>query len=154
VNPRSRWLVIGLAVLCLAGLTAGLAVAFGGGDGGNSSTGSGPGGVQPTSGQTSSPSPNATDGCTGDPSFDFGQTICITDTGVRPRVLVSIVGRTVTWRNTTSRPQSIRFVALKGRSGRIPPGGTWTYTPTLPLSIAYRSSSGEGLDQIQVLMQE
>jgi hypothetical protein len=145
---------MGLAVVGLAALTAGLAVAFGGGDGGNSSTGSRAGGGQPTSGQTSSPSPDATAACRGDPSFDFGQTICITEAGVRPRVLVSIVEHPVTWRNTTSRPQWIRFVALHGRSGRIPPGGTWTFTPKLPLSIAYRSSSSKGLAQIQVLAQE
>jgi hypothetical protein len=144
--------VIGVTVLVLAALTAGLAVAFGGGDGGNSSTGSGAS-VQPTSGLTSSPSPDAT-ACDMDPSFDFGQVVCITETGVRPRVLVSIAGQAVTWRNETSAPQSIRFVAFAAHSGPIPPGGTWSYTPKLPLSLAYHTSSSSRLAQVQVLARE
>ena len=153
MKPRSRWLVIGLAVLAVAGLTAGLAVAFGGGDGGNSSTGSGAS-AQPTSGLTPSPSPDATAACSQDPDFDYGQVACITATGVQPRVLVTIVGRQVTWRNETSAPQTISFVAFAAHSGPIPPGGTWSYTPKLPLSIAYRASTSKRLQQIQVLAQE
>jgi hypothetical protein len=153
VKPRARWLVIGLAVLAVGGLTAGLAVAFGGGDGGNSSTGSGAS-VQPTSGLTPSPSPDATAGCDQDPSFDYGQVVCITEKGVQPQVLVSVAGEAVTWRNETSRPQAIRFAAFAAHSGPIPPGETWSYTPTLPLSIAYHASSSPRLAQIQVLAKE
>jgi hypothetical protein len=151
MRSRSRWIVIGVAVLCVAGLTAGLAVAFGGGDGGNSSTGSGAS-VQPTSGLTPSPSPDATAGpCPAGQSFAKGQVVCITDDGVEPRLLVAIVGNTITWRNETSEPQTVTFVAFDTHSGPIPPGGTWSYTPKLPLSLAYRVSTTERLGQIQVL---
>jgi hypothetical protein len=154
VRPRSRWLVIVLTVVVVGGLAA-AAVAFGGGDGGNnSSTGSGANGT--SSGATSSPSPNATDNgpCTMDPSFDYGQVICITAKGLRPNWLVSLQGKPITWRNQTSRPVSITLVAFPVKSGPIPPDGTWSYTPTLPLSFAYHVSSTERLGRIQVLAPE
>ena len=97
--------------------------------------------MQPTSGATSSPSPDATAGVHEDPNFDYGQVVCITEQGVRPRVLVSVVGEAVTWRNETSSPQTMRFVAFAAHPGRSPPGGTWSYTPRLPLSFAYHASS-------------
>jgi hypothetical protein len=151
VSRRSRWLVIGVALLAVGGLTAG-ALALGGGDGGkNSSTGSGANGT--SSGATSSPSPNAT-ACTMDPNFDYGQTICVTSKGVAPVWLVALQNQPVTWRNETSAPVSITFVAGKVTSGPIPPNGTWSYTPKLPLSLAYHVSTVGGLGRVQVLAPE
>ena len=151
MRPRSRWIVIVLTVVVVGGLAA-AAVAFGGGDGGNnSSTGSGANGA--SSGATSSPSPNAT-ACTMDPNFDYGQTICLTSKGIEPVWLVSLQNKPITWRNETSKPLSIAFVAGKVTSGPIPPHGTWTYTPKLPLSLAYRVSTEHGLGRIQVLAPE
>jgi len=151
VRPRSRWIVIVLTVVVVGGLAA-AAVAFGGGDGGNnSSTGSGANGT--SSGATSSPSPNAA-ACTMDPNFDYGQTVCITSAGMKPTWLVSVQNMPVTWRNETSAPLSITFVAGHVHSDPIPAGGTWTYTPKYPLSLAYRVSTVDGLGRIQVLAPE
>jgi hypothetical protein len=151
VSTRSRWIVIVLTIVVVGGLAA-AAVAFGGGDGGNnSSTGSGVNGS--SSGATSSPSPNAA-ACTMDPNFDYGQTICVTATGVKPRWLVSRQNTPITWRNETSTPLSITFVAGHLHSGPIPPHGTWSYTPKYPLSLAYHVSTGPGLGRIQVLAPE
>ena len=68
--------------------------------------------------------------------------------------LVSLQNTPITWRNETSNPLSIAFVAGKVTSGPIPPHGTWTYTPKLPLSLAYRVSTEHGLGRIQVLAPE
>lgn len=151
MKRRSRWLVIGVAILAVGALTAG-ALALGGGDGGNnSSTGSG---AHQSSGATSSPSPNATGACTMDPNFDYGQTVCITAKGVKPNWLVSLQDKTITWQNETSEPVSVTFVGFNVKSGPIPPHGTWSYTPTLPLSYAYHVSSGGRLGRVQVLAPE
>jgi hypothetical protein len=147
--------VIGLAILVLGVLTTVVAVAFGDGDGGNnSSTGSGVHGT--SSGATSSPSPNATAAgpCTMDPNFDYGQVICITPRGAKPNWLVSLQGKRITWKNETAKPVSITFVAFQVHSGTIPPHGTWSYTPTLPLSLGYHVSSSPRLARIQVLAPE
>jgi hypothetical protein len=152
VKPRTRWLVIALIVVVVGGLAA-AAVAFGGGDGGNnSSTGSGANGT--SSGATSSPSPNGTAPCTMDPSFDYGQVICITGKGTKPNWLVSLQNKPITWQNETSKPVTVTFVGFKVASGPIPPHGTWSYTPKLPLSFAYHISSGTRLGRIQVLAPE
>jgi hypothetical protein len=89
-----------------------------------------------------------------DPNFDYGQTICVTSKGVEPVWLVSLQNHPVTWRNETSAPLSITFVAGKVTSGPIPPHGTWSYTPKLPLSLAYHVSTVGGLGRIQVLAPE
>ena len=43
------------------------------------------------------------------------------------------------WTNDTDTPQSIVFDHLPVRSGVIPPGGTYTFTPDTVASITYHS---------------
>ena len=76
---------------------------------------------------------------TADPSFDFGQRVTITADGFRPLWLVSIIHQPVVWTNDTDTPQTIVFDHLPVRSGVIPPGGTYTYTPDTVASITYHS---------------
>jgi hypothetical protein len=85
-----------------------------------------------------------------DPHFDFGQTIFITSTGFRPAWLVSAVHVPITFRNMTDRPQRIVFDHQPVRSGRIPPGGSWEYTPPLPISMTYHAVRGATDGRIQV----
>jgi hypothetical protein len=83
--------------------------------------------------------PASTVASTVDPNFDFGQTVLITPTGFRPRWLVSLVGKTITWRNESNVTASVVFDHESVRSGPIPPGGTYTYDPRTALSITYHS---------------
>jgi hypothetical protein len=76
---------------------------------------------------------------TADTNFDFGQQVTITADGFRPLWLVSIIHQPVVWTNDTDTPQSIVFDHLPVRSGVIPPGGTYTYTPDTVASITYHS---------------
>lgn len=87
---------------------------------------------------TSAP-PASTAASTIDPNFDFGQTVLITRTGFRPRWLVSLAGKTITWRNESHVTASVVFDHESVRSGPIPPGGTYTYDPRTALSITYHS---------------
>ena len=52
---------------------------------------------------------------------------------------MSIIHQPVVWTNDTDTPQSIVFDHLPVRSGVIPPGGTYTYTPDTVASITYHS---------------
>jgi hypothetical protein len=74
-----------------------------------------------------------------DPNFDFGQRVTITASGFQPLWLVSIVNEPVVWTNTTDTPQSVVFDHLPVRSGTIPPGGTYTWTPDSVASVTYHS---------------
>jgi len=81
-----------------------------------------------------------------DPNFDFGQRVTITADGFRPLWLVSIIHQPVTWTNTTGKPQSIVFDHLPVKSGVIPPGGTYTFTPDSVASITYHSGTRPSLE--------
>ena len=74
-----------------------------------------------------------------DPNFDFGQTVLITRAGFRPRWLVSLVGKTIVWRNDSNVAQSVVFDHEQVRSGLIPPGGSYTYHPSAAISLTYHS---------------
>jgi hypothetical protein len=118
--------------LAAAAVAGALVLSSCGGGGGASTPASS--GAPPT---TSAPA--STVASTIDPNFDFGQTVLITPTGFRPRWLVSLVGKTITWRNESSVTASVVFDHESVRSGPIPPGGTYTYDPSTALSITYHS---------------
>ena len=87
-----------------------------------------------------------------DPNFDSGLNIFITSTGFKPHWLVAPYHGTITWHNDTGRPQVIVFDHQPVRSGVIRPGGTFSYTPSVPISIAYHTALGRprhGVIQVQ-----
>jgi len=87
-----------------------------------------------------------------DPNFDSGQNIFITPAGFHPHWLVAPLHGAITWHNETNRSQVIVFDHQQVKSGVIPPGGTFTYTPAVPISIAYHSALGHerhGVIQVQ-----
>ena len=88
-----------------------------------------------------------------DPNYQVGQQIFITDEGLKPRELVSIVEEEITWTNETDSPKTIRFVVGGTTIGPIEPGETGSYTPQGALSIAYgvvEDPDTKGLVQVQV----
>jgi hypothetical protein len=101
----------------------------------------GGGASAPTTGGSAavSTAPASTAASTIDPNFDFGQTVLITTKGFRPRWLVSLVGKTITWRNDSRVTQSVVFDHESVRSGPIAPGGSYTYHPRTALSLTYHS---------------
>jgi len=113
---------IAATVVCLALLASAC-----GGGGGASAT------------ATATPAASSAPPKTADPNFDFGQRVTITADGFRPLWLVSIIHQPVVWTNDTDTPQTIVFDHLPVRSGVIPPGGTYTYTPDTVASITYHS---------------
>jgi hypothetical protein len=109
-------------------------------------TACGGGGASPSSSAPASADQPRSTTKPADPSFDFGQHVTITADGFRPLWLVSIIHQPVTWTNTTDRPQSIIFDHLSVRSGVIPPGGSFSYTPETVASITYHSGQQPGLE--------
>ena len=122
-------------LLCLVALAAALAAGCGGSASG-STVGSAP--------QSSAPT-------TIDPNFDNGQTVLITANSVRPLWLVSLVGKPIVFRNTTNSVKRVVFDHEPVRSGPIPPGGVFRYTPTLPLSLTYHVGPVQGKVQVSSL---
>jgi len=85
-----------------------------------------------------------------DPNFDSGLNIYITPAGFHPHWLVAPLHGAITWHNDTHRSQVVVFDHQAVRSSVIPPGGTFTYTPSDPISIAYHSALGRhGVIQVQ-----
>ncbi|MGN6377650.1 MAG: hypothetical protein ACTHNU_01730 [Gaiellales bacterium] len=74
-----------------------------------------------------------------DPNFDFGQTVLITPAGIRPKWLVSLVGKPIVWHNDSHRVVTVVFDHQSVHSPPIPPGGTFTYRPPTAISISYHS---------------
>lgn len=122
-------------LLCLVALAAALAAGCAG-----SASGSTVGSGAPSS------APAAID-----PNFDNGQTVLITAGSVRPLWLVSLVGKTIVFRNTTGSVKRVVFDHEPVRSGPIPPGGAFRYTPQLPLSLTYRVGPVQGKVQVSSL---
>jgi hypothetical protein len=122
---RRRLLLVAIA----AAAALALAACGGGGSGTPASSGAPP----------ASSAPASTVASTSDPNFGFGQTVVITAKGFRPRWLVSLVGKKVTWRNESQMTQSVVFDHELVRSGPIAPGGTYTYDPRTAISITYHS---------------
>ena len=99
----------------------------------------GGGGTAATSSPAPKPGTPAASSGSVDPNFDFGQHVTITAAGFQPLWLVSIVNQPIVWTNTTDTPQSVVFDHLPVRSGTIPPGGTYTWTPDSVASVTYHS---------------
>ena len=74
-----------------------------------------------------------------DPSFDFGFTIQITRDGFHPAWLVASCCQAITWKNLTQEPVSVAFDHQAVKSGPIPPGGTFVFTPQHVESITYHA---------------
>jgi hypothetical protein len=91
-----------------------------------------------------------------DPNFDFGQRIVIGRTAVRPLWLVSQVHRPVVFQNRSRSRQVLVFDNYGTlRSPPIPPGGSWSFTPTTPVSIVYHSATNPRISgKIQVTLVE
>lgn len=78
--------------------------------------------------------------------FDAGQTVLITDSGLRPRTLICAAGRPVVWKNTTRHSERVIFDHQPVRSRPIPPGGTFSFTPVGAVSVLYHSSSNPRME--------
>jgi hypothetical protein len=76
-----------------------------------------------------------------DPAFDYGFVVQITPTGFHPAVLVAACCTPIVWVNLTDKPNSVVFDVEAQRSGPIPPGASWTFTPPNAESIAYHSAT-------------
>ena len=124
-----------IRVLCLVAAAAALAAGCGG----------------TASGSTVGSEPASSAPVTIDPNFDNGQTVLITAGSVRPLWLVSLVGKPIVFRNTTGSVKRVVFDHEPVRSGPIPPGGVWRYTPKLPLSLTYHVGSVQGKVQVSSL---
>ena len=86
-----------------------------------------------------------------DPNFDTGQTVLVTAHSARPLWLVSLVGKPVTFRNVSSTTKRVVFDHAAIDSGPIPPGGAFTWRPTLPLSYTYHVGSVHARVQVSSL---
>ena len=86
-----------------------------------------------------------------DPNFDTGQTVLVTAHSARPLWLVSLVGRPVTFRNVSRTTKRVVFDHVAVHSGPSPPGGTFTWRPTLPLSYTYHVGSVHARVQVSSL---
>jgi len=85
-----------------------------------------------------------------DPNFDSGQKVFITNTGFRPRWLVSIWKLPVVWVNQTDSVQTVIFDHQLVRSGPIPPGGTFSWTSDHVVSVTYHAGTMKARGAIQV----
>lgn len=89
-----------------------------------------------------------------DPNYDYGFVVQITPNGFHPHWLVSGCCRAVTWKNLTSKPESVAFDHQQVDSGPIAPGGAFTWTPAHPESITYHSGLDPSLTGALQVQQE
>ncbi|MEZ0074723.1 hypothetical protein [Planotetraspora sp. GP83] len=83
-----------------------------------------------------------------------GDSIRVTGKGPVPRQLVTGTGETITWRNETAKPISVRLIDGSKPSGAIPPGGTYTHVFDTAGSFAYRiGKSDDPAGVVEVLPQ-
>lgn len=80
-----------------------------------------------------------------DKYFDAGQKVVIEAHSFRPRQLVSIVDRPITFTNRSDRPEAIAFDNENVSSGAIRPGASWAYTPHVSVSITYHAAGRAGM---------
>lgn len=86
-----------------------------------------------------------------DPVFSVGQEVFITEDGMVPEHLVSIVAEKISFINETSRTRTIVFDAIEFDSGPIAPGEAATYTPDGAYAIAYHVAEDPDIKgQVQV----
>ena len=75
-----------------------------------------------------------------DPHFDYGVVVQITLTGFQPAEMVApCCPQTLIWQNLTNAAQVLDFDSLGFKSAVIRPGGSYTYTPTVGVSLHYHS---------------
>jgi hypothetical protein len=86
-----------------------------------------------------------------DPNFDTGQTVLVTAHSAMPLWLVSLVGNPVSFRNVSETTKRVVFDHAAIDSGPIPPGGTFTWRPTLPLSYTYHVGSVHARVQVSAV---
>jgi hypothetical protein len=120
------------SVLLIAGVALALATAGCGSSGSSSS-----GGTHATSAPTGSTTTSSAATSTIDPNFDNGQIVQITTKGLRPKWLVSILGKAVTWQNLTHHGVRVIFDHEPVASKLIPAGSSFSYKPPTPISITY-----------------
>ena len=79
----------------------------------------------------------------GNRAYALGHRIYITDNGFAPLHLIAGINRPVVFVNASSRTQGVEFINYGStvESGPIPPGGTWTFRPTVAVSVIYRSTA-------------
>jgi hypothetical protein len=68
---------------------------------------------------------------------DFGEQILIEPGSFYPHILVADIKVPLTWTNLTTASQQVVFLDSPIRSGSIPPGGKWSYTPENSVGIHY-----------------
>ena len=91
-----------------------------------------------STGPAAGPSPSAAVSRSPDPYFDFGQTVFITDTTVRPLQLITAVNRTIRFVNQSGQSVDIHFDNYGSLdSGPIPPGGAYAFEPHTTVSITF-----------------
>jgi hypothetical protein len=73
-----------------------------------------------------------------DPSFDLGQDIVVSPSGVAPAWLVARVGTPIVFRNETSGIVTVTFADVDASSGPIAAGGIWSYEYPSIISLTYR----------------
>jgi plastocyanin len=74
--------------------------------------------------------------------FTIGKRVSIGTAGFAPQVLVTGMGLSVTWTNTSSTPQSVHFDNWESPvdSGPIAPGKSWSFTAAHTGSVLYHST--------------
>jgi hypothetical protein len=86
-----------------------------------------------------------------DSVFHVGQEAFITDRGLIPGMLVTIMQEKISFINETKQSHTIVLDVLHVTLGPIPPGGRVSYTPCCSYSIAYHVAENHGEKaQIQV----
>jgi hypothetical protein len=120
------------SALLIAGVALALATAGCGGSGSSPT-----GGTHSTSPSTGPTTPSSAATTTIDPNFDNGQIVQVTTNGLRPKWLVSILGKAVTWQNLTHHGIKVVFDHEPVASRLIPPGGSFSYKPPTAVSITY-----------------
>jgi hypothetical protein len=77
------------------------------------------------------------------PVVGVGEEVIITPRAIEPHMLWCVVNYRMTFTNLTSVPQQLHFVNDGGwRSPKIPPGGTWHFTPKFGISYYYVTDTG------------
>jgi hypothetical protein len=74
--------------------------------------------------------------------FAAGQNIIITAHGFYPQTLEANISAPVVWTNLSGHPVRIIFDNFAVDSGKIPAGGTFSWTAANVVALEYRSSSG------------
>lgn len=74
-----------------------------------------------------------------------GTSIRLTAAGVIPKRLIAGPGDTVTWRNETGAPQTVRLIDGTRPSAPIPPGGSYSHLFPTSGTFAYRLGKAKTL---------